>query len=83
MVVTEPFRKTKCQHQQQEFCNVELLGLPFVEVRRPSMENFDRNKYTGRWYEQAFHDYTQFTETYDVTLDIELSKVVLGGPFFS
>jgi hypothetical protein len=37
------------------------------------MDGFDVTKYQGRWYENAFHDYTQFTEVYDTTLDIELS----------
>ena len=51
-----------------------VKGCPtYEEVRQPSMVDFDKTKYTGRWYEHAFHDYTQFSDTYDVTLDIELS----------
>ena len=52
-----------------------VRGCPaYEQVRQPSMDGFDRTLYTGRWYEHAFHDYTQFKDTYDVTLDIELSK---------
>jgi len=52
-----------------------IRGCPtYEQVRQPSMDAFDRTKYTGRWYEHAFHDYTQFADTYDVTLDIELSS---------
>ena len=43
------------------------------QVKQPSMADFDVKKYTGRWYEHAFHDYTQFSDVYDTTLDIELS----------
>jgi len=51
-----------------------IKGCPaYEQVRQPSMTDFDKTKYTGRWYEHAFHDYTQFSDTYDVTLDIELS----------
>ena len=51
-----------------------VRGCPtYSEVRQTSMSDFDKTKYTGRWYEHAFHDYTQFSDTYDVTLDIELS----------
>uniref|UniRef100_A0A7S1J7N7 Uncharacterized protein n=1 Tax=Eutreptiella gymnastica TaxID=73025 RepID=A0A7S1J7N7_9EUGL len=31
-------------------------------------------RYQGRSYEVAFHDYTQFSEVYDTTFDIELTK---------
>ena len=52
-----------------------IRGCPtYEQVRQPSMDGFDRTKYTGRWYEHAFHDYTQFSDVYDTTLDIELSK---------
>jgi len=52
-----------------------VKGCPtYEQVRQPTMANFDKTKYTGKWYEHAFHDYTQFSDTYDVTLDIELSK---------
>jgi lipocalin len=26
------------------------------------MQGFEVDKYQGRWYENAFHDWTQFTE---------------------
>jgi len=49
-------------------------GCPAYEkVRQPSMENFDLQKYQGLWYEQKFHDWTQFKEVYDTTLDIKLT----------
>jgi len=52
-----------------------VKGCPTYEsLRRPSMDGFDIAKYSGRWYEQAFHDWTQFAEVYDTTFDIELSK---------
>lgn len=52
-----------------------VKGCPtYQEVRQPSMEEFDVNKYVGRWYEHGFHDWTQFSGVYDTTLDIELSK---------
>lgn len=51
-----------------------VKGCPaYSEVRQGSMAGFDVDKYTGRWYENAFHDWTQFTEVYDTTLDIELA----------
>ena len=54
--------------------NDGVKGCPaYEQVRQPSMDGFDKTKYTGRWYEHAFHDWTQFSDTYDVTLDIELS----------
>uniref|UniRef100_A0A7S2N008 Lipocalin/cytosolic fatty-acid binding domain-containing protein n=2 Tax=Helicotheca tamesis TaxID=374047 RepID=A0A7S2N008_9STRA len=37
------------------------------------MDNFDLEKYQGKWYEQKFHDWTQFKEVYDTTLDIKLT----------
>jgi len=52
-----------------------VRGCPtYEQVRQPSMDGFDVSRYTGRWYEHAFHDYTQFSDVYDTTLDIELSK---------
>eukprot|EP00546_Thalassionema_frauenfeldii_P022273 CAMPEP_0178907592 /NCGR_PEP_ID=MMETSP0786-20121207/7455_1 /TAXON_ID=186022 /ORGANISM="Thalassionema frauenfeldii, Strain CCMP 1798" /LENGTH=964 /DNA_ID=CAMNT_0020579405 /DNA_START=231 /DNA_END=3125 /DNA_ORIENTATION=+ len=49
-------------------------GCPAYEkVRQASMENFDLQKYQGLWYEQKFHDWTQFKEVYDTTLDIKLT----------
>jgi len=52
-----------------------VKGCPsYEQVRQPSMETFDPKLYTGRWYEHAFHDWTQFGDVYDTTLDIELSK---------
>lgn len=48
-------------------------GCPtYEEVRQPSMDNFDINKYEGFWYEHKFHDWTQFKEVYDTTLDIKV-----------
>ena len=38
-----------------------VKGCPaYEEVRQPSMDNFDITKYEGKWYEQKFHDWTQF-----------------------
>ena len=52
-----------------------IKGCPtYEQVRQPSMDGFDVTKYTGRWYEHAFHDWTQFKEVYDTTFDIELSR---------
>lgn len=51
-----------------------VKGCPaYAEVRQPSMDNFDLKKYQGLWYEQKFHDWTQFKEVYDTTLDIKVS----------
>ena len=51
-----------------------VKGCPaYDEVRQPSMDNFDLNKYQGLWYEQKFHDWTQFKEVYDTTLKIKLT----------
>jgi len=51
-----------------------VKGCPaYNEVRQPSMDNFDLNKYQGLWYEHKFHDWTQFKEVYDTTLDIKLT----------
>lgn len=53
----------------------KIKGCPtYEEVKQSSMKDFDVNKYTGRWYEHGFHDWTQFGDVYDTTLDIELSK---------
>jgi hypothetical protein len=50
-----------------------VKGCPsYDEVRQPSMENFDLQKYQGLWHEQKFHDWTQFKEVYDTTLDIKV-----------
>lgn len=52
-----------------------VKGCPaFEDVRQPSMDNFDLEKYQGKWYEQKFHDWTQFKEVYDTTLDIKLTS---------
>jgi hypothetical protein len=78
-----------------------VRGCPaYDEVRRPSMDGFDLEKYQGKdpppdfrrspshisshpfssclaqgkWYEQKFHDWTQFKEVYDTTLDIRLTS---------
>ena len=51
-----------------------VKGCPaYEDVRQPSMNNFDLDKYQGLWYEQKFHDWTQFKEVYDTTLDIKLT----------
>lgn len=50
-----------------------VKGCPsYGEVRQPSMDNFDLQKYQGLWHEQKFHDWTQFKEVYDTTLDIKV-----------
>ena len=50
-----------------------VRGCPtYEQVRQPSMNGFDLNKYQGKWYEQKFHDWTQFKEVYDTTLDIKV-----------
>jgi hypothetical protein len=50
-----------------------VKGCPaYEEVRQPSMDNFDLQKYQGKWYEHKFHDWTQFKEVYDTTLDIKV-----------
>jgi hypothetical protein len=52
-----------------------VRGCPaYDEVRRPSMDGFDLEEYQGKWYEQKFHDWTQFKEVYDTTLDIKLTS---------
>eukprot|EP00590_Aulacoseira_subarctica_P000512 CAMPEP_0172435762 /NCGR_PEP_ID=MMETSP1064-20121228/71360_1 /TAXON_ID=202472 /ORGANISM="Aulacoseira subarctica , Strain CCAP 1002/5" /LENGTH=334 /DNA_ID=CAMNT_0013184115 /DNA_START=1688 /DNA_END=2692 /DNA_ORIENTATION=- len=54
--------------------NQEVKGCPaYGDVRQPSMNDFDLIKYQGMWFEQAFHDFTQFKETYDISLDIKLT----------
>jgi hypothetical protein len=51
-----------------------VKGCPAYEkVRLSSMDSFDLTKYQGLWYEQKFHDWTQFKEVYDTTLDIKLT----------
>lgn len=53
-------------------------GCPtYEQVRQPSMDNFDIKKYEGLWYEHKFHDWTQFKEVYDTTLDIKVSIYTL------
>jgi hypothetical protein len=50
-----------------------VKGCPaYEEVRQPTMDNFDLKKYQGLWYEQKFHDWTQFKEVYDTTLGIKV-----------
>jgi hypothetical protein len=52
-----------------------VKGCPtYDDVRQPSMKDFDLEKYQGLWYEQKFHDWTQFKEVYDTTLDIKVKK---------
>jgi len=54
--------------------NDGVKGCPtYEEVRQPSMDDFEINKYQGLWYEHKFHDWTQFKEVYDTTLDIKLT----------
>jgi len=51
-----------------------VKGCPtYEQVRQPSMDDFDLEKYQGLWYEQKFHDWTQFKEVYDTTLGIKLT----------
>lgn len=51
-----------------------VRGCPtYEQVRQPSMATFDPTKYTGKWYEHYFHDWTQFSDVYDTTLEIEVS----------
>jgi hypothetical protein len=50
-----------------------VKGCPaYEEVRQTSMNSFDLNKFQGLWYEQKFHDWTQFKEVYDTTLGIKV-----------
>ena len=52
-----------------------VKGCPsYEDVRQPSMNDFDLKKYQGLWYEIKFHDWTQFKEVYDTTLDIKLTE---------
>jgi len=54
--------------------NDGVRGCPSYEmVRQPTLDGFDLTKYQGRWYEVAFHDYTQYSEVFDTTFDITLS----------
>ncbi len=60
-----------------------VKGCPtYDEVRQSSMDNFDIKRYEGLWYEIKFHDWTQFKEVYDTTLDIKVSRaMILCGIF--
>ena len=50
-----------------------VRGCPTYDVvRQKSMDDFDISKYQGLWYEQKFHDWTQFKEVYDTTLGIKV-----------
>ena len=52
-----------------------MKGCPaYEDVRQPSMDNFDLKKYEGKWYEEKFHDWTQFKEVYDTSLDIKVGR---------
>ncbi|OEU18046.1 hypothetical protein FRACYDRAFT_183807 [Fragilariopsis cylindrus CCMP1102] len=52
-----------------------VKGCPaYEEVRQPSMDDFNLEKYQGLWYEHKFHDWTQFKEVYDTTLGIKLTE---------
>ena len=52
------------------------------------IDNFDLQKYAGIWYWQKVHDWTQFKEVYDTTLDISINddqsgyvnKLSIKGP---
>lgn len=56
-----------------------VKGCPaYEEVRQPSMNDFNLKKYQGKWYEQKFHDWTQFKEVYDTTLSIKVSCVSMA-----
>ena len=60
-----------------------VKGCPaYDEVRQPSMNDFNLEKYQGLWYEQKFHDWTQFKEVYDTTLDIKVGQVNTIYVFF-
>jgi len=51
-----------------------VKGCPaYDDVKLDSMKDFDITKYQGKWYEHKFHDWTQFKEVYDTTLDIKLT----------
>lgn len=53
-----------------------VKGCPtYDQVRQKSMDNFDLTKYQGLWYEHKFHDWTQFKEVYDTTLDIKVCEL--------
>jgi hypothetical protein len=55
-----------------------VKGCPaYEEVRQSSMDNFDLEKYQGLWYEHKFHDWTQFKEVYDTTLNIRVRNTML------
>eukprot|EP00978_Attheya_sp_CCMP212_P021170 scaffold61530_cov51-Attheya_sp.AAC.5 len=43
------------------------------EVQLSSVNNFNLQKYKGHWYWHKVHDWTQFKEVYDTTLDISLT----------
>lgn len=50
-------------------------GCPaYNEIASKSMAGFDVTRYQGLWYEHAYHDWTQFSEVYDTSLDIKLAK---------
>ena len=42
------------------------------------IDNFDLQKYAGIWYWQKVHDWTQFKEVYDTTLDIKINDDQTG-----
>jgi hypothetical protein len=57
-----------------DYKNAPVKGCPaYEDVRQPSMDGFDLAKYQGKWYEHGFHDWTQFKEVYDTSLDIKLT----------
>lgn len=52
-----------------------VKGCPAPEaVQSASIrQNFDYQKYQGRWYWHKVHDWTQFDQMYDTVLDIQLT----------
>ena len=67
-----------------------MKGCPAYDlVKQPSMNDFNLEKYQGKWYEHKFHDWTQFKEVYDTTLDIKVSQqteilsIIYSSPFVS
>lgn len=51
-----------------------VKGCPATPIQLASVnaKNFDYSRYAGRWYWHEVHDWTQFREMYDTTLDIRL-----------
>jgi hypothetical protein len=51
-----------------------FLPTPIVRLNPSSSHAFSSCRTQGKWYEQKFHDWTQFKEVYDTTLDIRLTS---------